>query len=67
MCTDATDGENQQIDDEIVDRERAAALAQMANRVIDDLDWTRRTEVLDAEADIERQLLALERECHGGS
>jgi len=58
-----TDRENEQIDAEIVDQERAAEMKRIAGRVIDDEDWARRTAVREAEEDIERQLIKLE--CDG--
>ena len=56
------DEENKIIDEEIVDAERAAALAAMADEQIYDLDWQRRRDAEEAERAIERQMADLERE-----
>jgi len=55
-----TEREHQQLDEEIVDQERAATLAQIADDAISDLDFARQIETQAAEDEIERQLNKLE-------
>ena len=57
-----SDDENNKLDEEIVDRERAAELEELADQRIFDLDCERRFEDERAERAIERQLADLERE-----
>lgn len=54
--------EHDDLDREIIDQERAAEIARMADAQVAELDAERRSDAEDAERNIERQMADLERE-----
>jgi len=59
--------DDQEIDDEVVDRERSLAVEIMAEGEIATLDEARALAVETAEVDIERQMANVERESYGNA